>query len=103
MFRILLQSHRNFFQTGYIPDVAFCTENCTQLDIETDFSVQAIGYEAFFEALSEIHGNGIDVYSTDAYWYWYTDTMLPLNNFPNISHSIRNKPAESVVYYWFSR
>ncbi len=104
--RVLLQSHRDYLKTGFIDTVAFCElkGNCAQfLAVKTDFSVQAIAYEAVFEAINKIHKHGLTVYAFDIYWSSYTDAMLPKSNFVNISQSIRNKPAESIVLHWFKR
>ncbi len=35
--------------------------------------------------------------------YWWTDTMKPYQSLPEISQSIRNKPAESIVYQWWKQ
>lgn len=69
-----------------------------------DFSVQALAYEAILES---IHDNtwGLNFDSVNSTGYWLTDTILPTNNvgIPNLSETIRNKPAESVVYQWWKK
>jgi hypothetical protein len=90
-------------QTGWVED-AFCVNNgtggCIQDSLQTDFSVQAIGYEAVFEAAME---SGLNFMSVDPYGYWFVDVILPQHSFPNTSQSVRNKPAESIVYQWFQK
>ena len=35
--------------------------------------------------------------------YWLTDTLIPgEEGFPNLSQSIRGKPAEEIVKYWYT-
>ena len=100
--RLFVQSHRNFLKNGWIED-AFCVDDCIQRSVKTDFSVQAIAYEAAFEALSQAHNRGLTIHAIIPDAYWFTDTVLPKDSFPNLSQSFRNKPAESIVYHWFSR
>jgi len=79
----------------------FWVSNCAQNAIRTDFSVQAIAYEAMLEAVSaqtEFTTAGVTAAAS-----WYVDVMLPAQSFPNISQSWRNKPAESILYRWFAR
>lgn len=95
----LLQSHRDFLQTGWIED-SFCVNGCVQNTLQTDFSVQAIAYEALLEAAVE---SGLGFVSFDAKGYWYTDTILPKDSFPNTSQSPRNKPAEAIIQRWFKK
>ena len=34
---------------------------------------------------------------------WLTDTLIPgEEGFPNLSQSIRGKPAEEIVKYWYT-
>jgi hypothetical protein len=102
-------SRDNAFSTGFLED-AFCTggydfglptlTTCLQENTKTDFSLQAIVHEAKLEAIfeydrSNVHGVRID--------YWTDDNVLPSFNFPNLSTSIRGKPAEAIVYEWFKR
>lgn len=102
MVRLFVQSHQNFLKNGWVED-AFCTDGCVQRRLKTDFSVQAIAFEAAFEALSQAHERGLTVHAIIPDAYWYTDTILPRKSFPNLSQTFRNKPAESIVYHWFSR
>ena len=104
--RILIQSEKNFLIDGWNED-AFCikkNENpCYQKDLQPDFSMQAIAYEALLESIKEVHDKDMKIEAVDTYGYWFTDVMLPKNSQPQIAQSIRNKPAESIVKEWFSR
>ena len=102
VWRLFAQSHRNYYKPdgGWIED-GFCVDNCMQRSVQTDFSVQAIGYEAWLEAIKE--QTFFETASVDPEAYWYVDVMLPKDAFPNISQSWRNKPAESILYKWFSK
>lgn len=96
-------SHRNFFTQGWVED-SFCVpspEDCSQRKIKTDFSVQALAFEAALEAIKE--QNLLKTASVEVCGYWFTDVLRPKDSFPNLSLSIRNKPAESIVYEWFKR
>jgi len=96
----LIQSHRNFLQTGWIEDTPNCANGCIETALQTDFSVQAIAYEALLEAAME---SGLNFASFDTMGYWWTDTILPNDTFPNIAQSVRNKPAESILQRWFAK
>ena len=97
--RILIQSHSaDGFQEPYC--IQRGADPCYLLP---DFSVQAIAYEAMMEAINEAHGKFLNVEAVDAYGYSFTDVLLPQVWLPQISHSVRNKPAESVVFEWFKR
>lgn len=93
----MLQSHRDFLQVGWIED-GFCVKNCVQESLQTDFSIQAIAYEALFEAAAE---SGLKFLSVDPVGYWHTDVILPNGRFPNTSQSFRNKPAKAIIQHWF--
>jgi hypothetical protein len=71
-----------------------------QQTLQTDFSVQAMGYEAMFEAAME---SGLKFYSFDTVNYWYTDILLPKDSFPNTGQSVRNKPAEVILQRWYHK
>lgn len=73
---------------------------CVQRRLQTDFSVQAMGYEALLEAVGE---SGIDFRSFDIQGYWYADVILPQDSFPNTAQSVRNKPAEALLEHWFQK
>jgi len=90
----------------------FCTDetdsifqepgNCFQEEIPTDFSLQAILYQAVLEAAFSTPGHSPAGIAVD---YWVTDGILPAYpwTFPNISYTIRNKPAEQIVLKWFEQ
>ena len=105
-----MQSRGNaFIQQGYL-EVTECTSDfngnvsegvCLQRDVDTDFSIQAIYYEAVFEFLnSQSFARPPTIMAGD---YWVTDSIQPTNVFPNIGGSFRNKPAEGLVKTWFAR
>jgi hypothetical protein len=85
------------------PIVAWGSPNCMQLNYVTDFSVQAQAIEGAFQAVQDqtvFKNFGVN-FSTG---YWFTDTLIPsAEGFPNLSQSIRGKPAEIIVKKWFSR
>jgi hypothetical protein len=96
-------SHPKALLGKFLED-AFCVpspENCSQRKIRTDFSIQAIAYEAVLEALAE--QTLLETAGVETEGYWYIDVIRPKDSFPNLSTSIRNKPAESIVYEWFKR
>jgi hypothetical protein len=107
---IQVQSREDFFLTGWKED-GFCTsatlENgtfvpCIQESFVTDFSVQAIGIEGIMQAIAD--QDSFEIGSVDIHTgYWLSDTLTPSSEgFPNISQSVRGKPAESVVKYWYT-
>lgn len=98
---INIQSKYDFFVNGWTED-GFCVNNCIQNTYVTDFSVQAVGIESVFQAIySQTQYNTKTVSLGTG--YWHTDTLTPGDEgFPNLSQSIRNKPAENIVKYWFS-
>lgn len=100
IFRILAQSQRNFLQSGWMED-GFCSAGCPQRETKIDFSVQAITYQGQLEAIQ--NQRTFPVAAVDAMGYWFADVMLPKTSFPNLSQSIRNKPAERILYHWFKR
>ncbi len=104
--RIIIQSEQDFLSEGW-KEEAFCVRSgddpCYQQGLTADFSSQAIAYEALMEALKEVHGNELQIRAVDTYGYWHTDGILPKNSQPHIGHTIRNKPAESIVRAWFAK
>jgi hypothetical protein len=112
---IQIQSRDRMFIDGWVED-GFCTKGilddgslvpCIQDYYISDFSVQAIGYEGIFKAIEEqsyFNITGIDIHTG----FWLTDTLIGNGEvnvgegFPNISQSIRGKPAEDIVQYWFN-
>ncbi len=107
IFDILVESKYDFFVNGWTED-GFCVNNCIQNTYSTDFSVQAIGIEAALEAVSSqttVKSAGTSIVSA----YWLSDTVVPINDnvtantgFPNQSESVRNKPAEGIIKYWYT-
>tara|TARA_B110000967_G_scaffold207071_1_gene255510 strand:+ start:1174 stop:1500 length:327 start_codon:yes stop_codon:yes gene_type:complete len=103
------------FIDGWVED-GFCTKGI--LDVGSlmsfiqdyyisDFSVQVIGYEGIFKAIEEqsyFNITGVDTHTG----FWPTYALIENGevnvgeNFPNISQSIRGKPAEDIVQYWFN-
>lgn len=103
------------FEQGnpFVDDGVGCTSNgkgsCLQNSEVTDFSVQAIAYEGYLEAIAA--QKVFPTLAVDIFTYWYTDTMLPVpcpanavcGFFPSFGSNIRDKPAETVVYQWFKK
>lgn len=68
---------------------------------ETDFSLQAMYHEAAFQTINESGiKNQVFVGVADML---VTDILTPYMIYPNVMHSIRNKPAEGVVKHYFAR
>jgi hypothetical protein len=97
-----IQSRDKALSQGWVED-GFCVASCIQNTYTTDFSVQALAIEGAFEAIREqtyFKTYGIN-FSTG---YWHTDTLVPgPEGFPNLSQSIRGKPAENIVKQWFKK
>ena len=82
-----------------------------QYEIETDFSAQAIFTEGLFRAV-DTQGWFELLGTTTSTGYWLSDTLIPdtqqhsasntIEGFPNISQSIRGKPAEKLFKYWYT-
>ncbi len=104
--KILIQSEKNFLIKGWNED-ALCIKRgenpCYQKDLKPDFSIQAIAYEALLESIKEAQNKDMKIEAVDTYGYWFTDVMLPKNSQPQMAHSIRNKPAESIVKAWYKK
>ena len=87
--------------TAAIGDLNPSPTACAQRDTKTDFSLQAIVYEASFEKLNETNlKSNIIVVTGD---YWETESLMPETAFPNLAMSPRNKPAEGIVKMWFAK
>jgi hypothetical protein len=104
---VLIQSEKTFLENGWNEDT-HCTpkgdDPCYQLHLEVDFSVQAIAYEAMLEAIAQVHTEQqMDVYGVETTGYLFMDVVLPHVSHPQISQSVRDKPAEAVIYQWFKR
>lgn len=106
-----IQSRANWFtapgyleETGCVSsmgDLNISVSGCLEKETSPDFSLQAIYYEAFFEALSSLTFKGnVMVAPGDM---WETNSMVSESVFPNIGASIRNKPAEGIIKSWYAR
>ena len=119
MFNVCAQSHASFFSTGWIED-GYCTQatvddityECIQYEVKTDFSAQAVFTEGLFRAI-DTQGYFETLGTTTSAGYWLSDTLIPdanqlptstetLEGFPNMSQSIRGKPAEKLFKYWYT-
>ena len=110
MINFSAQSRSDYWVKGWTED-GFCisgslddgtTDECIQNYYTTDFSAQAIGMEGMLQAINQqsyFEIMGVDVHTG----YWLTDTLIPgEEGFPNLSQSIRGKPAEEIVKYWYT-
>ena len=115
IFKIYAQSNEYFYNGGWIED-NYCSEPCSlQRGAISNFSLQAIAYEAALQFINE--QRYVTVGGAGTYGYAFFDSLtetvmqnglpaIPINGmstFPNISNSIRNKPAEGIVRDWFRR
>ena len=105
LWHVEIQSKYDFYVNGWTED-DFCVNNCIQRTYTTDFSVQAIGTEAVFQAIAAqtyFKNYEVDIHSG----YWYSDELIPRitdeTGFPNLGQTIRNKPAEGIVKAWFAK
>ena len=109
-FEIQAQSRDDYWVTGWKED-GFCvsgttitgsTTPCIQDTYITDFSVQAIGIEGILRAVMsqrDFSVVGVNFHTS----YWQSDSLKPgYEGFPNLSQSIRGKPAEKIVKYWYT-
>jgi hypothetical protein len=56
------------------------------------------------EAISQVHTQHImEVAGAETNGYWFMDVILPHVSQPQIAQSVRDKPAEAVIYQWFKR
>jgi hypothetical protein len=89
--------------TGNGEIVSYSNPLCLQKNYVTDFSVQALAIEGAFQAVKQqtyFKNYGVN-FSTG---YWHTDTLSSGDEgFPNLSQSIRGKPAENIVKYWYKK
>jgi hypothetical protein len=75
--------------------------NCLQREISPDYSIQAIFFEAAFEALNSMSlSSNIIPLAMD---YWQTDSMVSNTVFPSLGSTIRNKPAEGILKAWYAK
>jgi len=109
-FEISVQSRDKYWTHGWVED-GFCVEGITPAGTKTaciqdtyiaDFAVQAIGIEGMFKAVisqRDFTVKGVNFHTG----YWHSNTLAPsYEGFPNLSQSIRGKPAEKIVKYWFT-
>jgi hypothetical protein len=109
IFELSVQSRDKYWEEGWVED-GFCTEGITPAGTKTsciqdtyiaDFAVQAIGIEGILRAVidqRDFEVKGVNFHSS----YWHSDTLKPsYEGFPHISQSIRGKPAEKIVKFWF--
>jgi hypothetical protein len=107
IFKVYAQSHSQIYDGGPWVEDNWCIEPCTlQRNTTTNFSAQAIAYEAALELASS--QNYAITGGIGPYGYAYFDLLSETRTansitFPNISNSIRNKPAEGIVRDWFRR
>jgi hypothetical protein len=109
-----IQSRDKALSDGWVED-GFCITQingsptsfddplCMQKNYVTDFSVQAQAVEGAFEAIKD--QNVFKTYGINfSTGYWLTDTIVSgTEGFPNLSQSIRGKPAETIVKQWYKR
>jgi len=112
MLDISIQSRDKYLQEGWVED-GFCvtgkntdgsTNTCIQETYKTDFSLQALVIEAALQAVKDQKFFTLKAvnFSTS---YWLTDTLVASGTsegFPNISQSVRGKPAEKIIKQWYS-
>lgn len=113
MLDISIQSRDKYLQEGWVED-GFCvsgknsdgsSNSCIQETYKTDFSLQALAIEAALQAIKDQKFFTLQAvnFSTS---YWLTDTLVASSTsegFPNISQSVRGKPAEKIIKQWYSR
>lgn len=95
---LYIQSHRDYLVRGWVEDTF---DSGRQKGLKIDFSVQALTFEAALEAIAE--QTRLTIPDVDTMAYWFTDCILPRDSYPNLGGSVRNKPAESILYQWFKR
>lgn len=102
---IMAQSHSRFYEIGWVEDSGCWKHaNPTMLcsgenGVTTDFGLQAMGIEGALRAISQQPANNIE--SVAIMGYRLGDNLQPGYSFPNTARSIRNKPAEYLVYQWW--
>jgi len=107
VFKTYAQSTTDFYNGGGWIEDNWCTEPCTlQRNATTSFSAQAVAYEAALELANE--QTYVTTGGAGSYGYAFFDLLSETRTansvtFPNISNSIRNKPAEGIVRDWFRR
>ena len=95
---LLMPSYNGAMQRGWIEPVGARYGS----NYKRDDKEQALVYEGLLRAVATNKNiNGII-----SYGYWWNDDLYPntLSLFRNdLSHSVRDKDAEAVLYHWFSR
>ncbi len=92
---ILMPSYNGALENGWIEPVG----EKYGAEYKKDYKIQALVYEGFFRAVKKHPKIG----GVISYGYWWNDQVYPntLDIFRNdLSHSIRDKDAESVFYKW---
>lgn len=102
-FWLQIQSHKKFLDVGWVEDSG-CWKPYTSVcygeqGVTTDFGLQALLTQAALEVIRE--QRSVQVESVSGGGFWLGDNLAPKESFPNISQSIRNKPAEFIVYKWW--
>lgn len=91
-----------FTNPGFV-ELTFCMPDadsaCGQRKYKPDFSMQAVLLEAQLQFIASLPRSSLAGVS---FPYWLDDNLYPTNNFPNLSGSIRAKPAEVIAYRWFT-
>ena len=104
MWTLQVQSQNSYFSGTFYDGSCPSTVN-----MQADFGAQAVGYEAFLEIIRDYSTTGrngihLQLDSINTTGYSWSDTMLPYstaNVCARMQQSIRNKPAEAIVYNWF--
>lgn len=104
VWNIYAQSTSEFYNGGYVED-SYCSGACPI--VVTDFSKQAIAIDAALQVIST--QQLFTTVSVTVSNYWNGDEIVPTQvgdvykntSFPNISSSIRNKPAELIIKNWY--
>jgi hypothetical protein len=103
MWTLQIQSQNKFFGGVFIDQTCDPT-------LQSDFGRQAVGYEAYLELINDYStGNGVNnvllqLDSINTTGYAWSDTMYEhasAYSCATQTQSIRNKPAEAIVYSWF--
>ena len=118
---MFVQSHDNWILTSGTMGVedGFCQDgdgapsginNCSQLSVITDWSLQAMITDATLEFISD--QTYAQTYGVVGGAMWLSDDVRPYKfkmggrdtyALPNLSISVRNKPAEGILRQWFSK
>ena len=103
MWTLQVQSQNKFFSGTLIDQTCDAT-------LPVDFGAQAVGYEAYLEIIKDwstgtgVNGVLLQLDSINTTGYAWSDTMYEHTSAYSCAtqtQSIRNKPAEAIVYNWF--